>query len=61
MAISVIESQAAAELANHLYPFFPGKSPPRADQATSFEGVAKRLGFGRYIRSRFLAGFSKAV
>ena len=48
MALSLIESQAVSELANHLYPFLPGKAHPYADQATSFEGVSKRLGLGRY-------------
>jgi hypothetical protein len=48
MTLSLIESQAVSELANHLYPFLPGKAHPYADQATSFEGVAKRLGLGRY-------------
>jgi hypothetical protein len=48
MALSLVESQAASELANHLYPFLPGKAHPYADQNTSFEGVAKRLGLGRY-------------
>ena len=48
MALSLIESQAISELTNHLYPFLPGKAHPYADQATSFEGVAKLLGLGRY-------------
>lgn len=48
MVLSLVESQAASELANHLYPFLPGKAHPYADQATSFEGVAKRLGLGGY-------------
>jgi len=48
MALSLVESQALSEIAAHLYPFLPGKAHPFADQAISFEGVAKRLGLARY-------------
>lgn len=48
MPLSLVESQAISELASHLYPFLPGKAHPFADQATSFEGVAKALGLGRH-------------
>jgi hypothetical protein len=48
MPLSLAESQALADIGKHLYPFLPGKAHPYADQMTSFEGVARRLGLARY-------------
>ena len=48
MALTLAESQAISELAEHLYPFLPGKAHPYADQGTSFAGVASRASVERY-------------
>src|SRR5262245_22982981 len=48
MTLSLTESQAVSQLAEHLYAFLPGKAHPFADQNTSFAGVAQRLGVGKY-------------
>lgn len=39
---------ALDELAQHLYPFLPGKPHPYADRDRSFPGVAAELGLSRY-------------
>jgi len=48
MKLSLDQSRAISELAQALYPFLPGSPHPYADQATSFEGVAERVGVGRH-------------
>jgi hypothetical protein len=48
MALSLTESQAISEIAEHLYPFLPGKAHPYANQSISFAGAADRVGVGRY-------------
>lgn len=48
MSLSLKESQAIAEMADHLYSFLPGTPHPYANQAISFPGVAAKLGLGQY-------------
>ena len=43
MALSLKESQAVSNLADHLYPFLPGKPHPLANEAISFAGIAADL------------------
>lgn len=46
MRLSLSESQAIHELAEHLYDFIPGKAHPFGDQSLSFEGIARSIGIG---------------
>lgn len=48
MHLSLSQTQAVNELANHLYSFLPGKAHPFADQAISFEGVAAFFSLGKF-------------
>lgn len=48
MALSLKQNQALTELAEHLYPFLPGKPHPYADQSLSFPGVATKLGLAQH-------------
>jgi len=42
--MTLAEKAALDDLAQHLYPFLPGKPHPYADARISFEGVARELG-----------------
>jgi hypothetical protein len=48
MVLSLSQTQAAADLAEHLYDYLPGKPHPYADARISFEGVARSLGVERF-------------
>lgn len=48
MPLSLVQTQAVAELAEFLAGFLPGTPNPFADPAISFQGVATRLGLGAY-------------
>lgn len=48
MALSLAQVNALNELAEHLYPFLPGKAHPFADQTISFAGVAASLGLAQF-------------
>jgi hypothetical protein len=46
MPLSLSETQAVAELAQHLYDYLPGKAHPYARPPISFETVSTQLGLG---------------
>ena len=46
--LSIVQSQAATELAEFLRDFLPGKAHPYADQSISFAGVAHKMGVAQY-------------
>ena len=48
MPISLSETQAVAELAEHLYTYLPGKAHPYARPAISFETISAQLGLGNF-------------
>lgn len=48
MPLSLSETQAIAELAEHLYDYLPGKAHPFARPPISFETVSTQLGLGTF-------------
>ena len=46
--LSLSQTQALNELANHLYPFLPGKAHPFANQDVSFKGIATSSGLDKF-------------
>jgi hypothetical protein len=48
MRLSLSQTQALNELANHLYSFLPGKAHPFADQSISFQGIAANLSVSKF-------------
>jgi hypothetical protein len=48
MSLSLQQTQAITDLADHLYGFLPGNPHPFADQTVSFAGIAESLGLGEF-------------